>query len=116
MLTPLLRLAASAKATKFGESLANSMMMKLLGVDPEVAMDALDAMVSGGFGLEGVPMMLQMLLPKVPLEAGARVVVGLAEHNANGAIFNACWETVVSKEGSSNGLPKDLQDRLNACG
>merc|ERR1712139_719009 len=108
-LVPLIRTAASAKADKFGECVATSTMMKLFGVDPAVAMEALDAMVSGGFGLEGVPMMLGMLLPKVSPEVGARVVAGLAEQNVSGKDFEACWDAAVLKEGAFEALPQDLR-------
>jgi len=80
--------------------LASSMMMKINGVDADVALDALDAMVSGGFGLAGVPKILPTLLPKASPEQAARVVAGLAERNVSGSNFDACWESVVLKEGA----------------
>jgi hypothetical protein len=114
-LITFIRMAAEAKAVKFGECLASSTMMKLFGVDPAVALDALDAMVSGGFGLDGVPAMLPMFIPKASLEVSARIVAGLAEQNISGPSFDACWEAVVSKEGGLDALPNDLRERLQSC-
>lgn len=112
-LVRLIRKAATAKAGKFGECLATSAMMKMCGAEPTMAADTLDAMVSGGFGVEGVPMMLRMLLPKVPAESTARVVAGLAEHGASGSDFDACWEATVA-EGTLESLPLVLRERIYA--
>jgi len=112
-LIPLIRKAAASKAGKFGECLATSAMMKIFGAEPLVAVECLDAMVSGGFGVEGAPMMLRMLLPRVPAESSARVVAGLAEHGATGPDFDACWEAAVSED-TLEGLPLSLRERIYA--
>lgn len=114
-IVPLIRMAASSEALAFGEFLASSTMMKLFGVDASVALDALDAMVSGGFGLEGVPMMLPTFLPKAHPELAARIVAGLAERNVSGPNFDVCWESVVLREGALAALPTQLRNRLLDC-
>merc|ERR1712228_595865 len=90
-------------------------MMKIFGAKPTLAIEALDAMVSGSFGLEGVPMMVQMLLPRSPLESCAAVVAGLMEHGANGKDLDACREAILANDGFE-ALPADLRKRLRASG
>ena len=72
-------------------------------------------LVSGGFGLEGVPMMLPTFLPKAHPEVAARIVAGLAERNVSGSSFDVCWEAVVLKEGALTALPAQLRKRLQDC-
>eukprot|EP00928_Gymnodinium_smaydae_P038691 TRINITY_DN26632_c0_g3_i1.p1 TRINITY_DN26632_c0_g3~~TRINITY_DN26632_c0_g3_i1.p1 ORF type:complete len:984 (-),score=235.93 TRINITY_DN26632_c0_g3_i1:370-3321(-) len=115
-LTPLMRQAAAAKARKLGECLATSAMMKTFGAKPTQAVEALRAMVSGGFGLDGAAMTLRMVgaAEGVALESSTEVIVGLAERNVGGKDLEACWESIVAKAEAKalEQLPAHLLARL----
>ncbi|CAK0864469.1 unnamed protein product [Prorocentrum cordatum] len=110
-LVPLLREFAGARARKLCDCLATAAIMKVFAAEPAVAIDALDAMVSGGFGLEGAPMVLEMLLGKVPWTASAPVIAGLAEHGAAGDDLDKCWGAVLEPSALET-LPGPLLARL----
>merc|ERR1712203_1014917 len=77
-----------------------SAMMKTFGASPGVAIDALEAMVAGGFGLEGAAMTLRMQLQRAPpdaIKAGARVVAGLLERGVQDAEVEGCLHAISSK-------------------
>merc|ERR1719191_2329055 len=69
------------EASALGECLATSTLMKTFAAQPAVSVQALEAIASSGFGLDGVAMTLKMLFEKAPLEACARVVARLGEHD-----------------------------------
>lgn len=111
-LVPLMKKVAGVRgAGKFGECLATTAMMKIFGAPPAIAIEALDAMARGGFGLDGVPMMLKMLLPRIEKEAGARVLAGLAERGLKGPDLDTCWEAILEKSALES-LPAALLVRL----
>eukprot|EP00929_Paragymnodinium_shiwhaense_P019126 TRINITY_DN13147_c0_g1_i1.p1 TRINITY_DN13147_c0_g1~~TRINITY_DN13147_c0_g1_i1.p1 ORF type:complete len:812 (-),score=184.33 TRINITY_DN13147_c0_g1_i1:398-2833(-) len=111
---PLMRKAAGANAGKFGECLATSAMMKTFGAKPAVAVEALDAMVSGGYALDGAAMTLRMLLPQASTESCARVLAGLLERDAAFADVEASWQSLCGK-GGLEGLPADLVVRIGSA-
>lgn len=98
-LIPLLRKAGRAKAGDFGECLATSAMMKTIGAAPEVIIDALDAMVAGGFGLENVAMTLEVSLARAPPGGVLAVVAGLLERGIVNDQLEASWDTLAAKDG-----------------
>jgi len=112
-IVPLIRATVGARAGAFGESLATSAIMKAFGAPPEVAVDALDAMVSGGYGLEGAAMTLKMVIPNAPSELCARVVAGLAERGVKSEDLRVCCEAIAAK-GGLEALPAATTVRLIA--
>lgn len=110
-LVPLIRAAVYVKAGKFGECLATSSMMKTFGAAPDVAVDALDAMTSGGFGLDGAAMTLRMQISRAPLPPSASVIATLGNHGATGEDFRACCDALAAHPGMGD-LPVETLLRL----
>lgn len=111
-IVPLIKRAAAARVRSVGESLATAAMMKTLGAPPVAAAYALEAMVAGGFALDGAAMTLRMILPRVSTDVVVSILVGLLERGAVGPDVEACWQGVASKTEALEALPAATLGRL----
>eukprot|EP00933_Yihiella_yeosuensis_P002352 TRINITY_DN1039_c1_g1_i1.p1 TRINITY_DN1039_c1_g1~~TRINITY_DN1039_c1_g1_i1.p1 ORF type:complete len:953 (+),score=146.15 TRINITY_DN1039_c1_g1_i1:105-2861(+) len=112
-LVPLMKKAATAKAGKLAECLATAVTMKTAGAVPVLVVDALDAMVAGGFGIEGAARTLRTLVGQAPLDSCARVIAGITRQKASGPDFEACWKAIL-EEGILEKVPPAALSQLAA--
>lgn len=112
-LVPVLREAVAAKAGVFAEFLAAAVMERLQGAGASAVAEALEAVASGGFNLEGVARQLHGIFRQVTAAQGASLVAAVGEHGGEGDYLKSCAEALEERELAF--LPPALLVRLSVA-